>query len=168
MDPIAAAMALAQFVPQIIGWVSGKGSGAQKAAQKVVDIAQQITGQSSPDAAINALKSDPNLVLQYRKAILDHDLEMQKLVVQNETDINLTMQAEAKADHWPTYSWRPYNGFLFGTTVFCTYFVLPVLKINPPVIPVEMWMSWAAILGVASFFRGKMQADPRIPTDNRG
>ena len=168
MDPITAAMALAQFVPQIIGWVSGKDSKATQAAQKVVDIAQQITGQSSPDAAINALKSDPNLVLQYRKAILDHDLEMQKLVVQNASDINATMQAEAKADHWPTYAWRPYNGFLFGTTVFCTYFVLPVLKIKPPEIPVEMWMAWGAILGVASFFRGKMQADPRIPTDNRG
>lgn len=24
------------------------------------------------------------------------------------------------------------------------------------------------VLGIASYFRGKMQADPRIPTDNRG
>jgi hypothetical protein len=31
-----------------------------------------------------------------------------------------------------------------------------------------MTLTIGAVLGVASFFRGKMQADPRVPSDSRG
>ena len=82
--------------------------------------------------------------------------------------VNVTMQTEAASEHWPTYSWRPYNGFLFGTTIFGCYFVLPLLKIPAPSIPTEIWLAWGSVLGIASFFRGKMQADPTIQTNNKG
>ena len=78
------------------------------------------------------------------------------------------MQAESKAEHWPTYAWRPFIGFLFGLMTVCIYFVLPLLKFPVPSIPSEVWMAYGAVMGVASWFRGKMQADPNIPTDNRG
>lgn len=184
MDPITAAMALAQFAPGLIKWITGSDK-AQAAAQKAVDLAQQVTGQSTPDAAINALKADPTLVLQYRKAVLDQEVEFQKLAVQNAADINTTMQAEAKADHWPTYSWRPYIGFAVGTNTFAaSLFVLivfgPILWGNPingqavaqlPTILGSLAAVNATvlpILGIASWFRGKMQSDPNVPTDNRG
>ncbi len=86
-----------------------------------------------------------------------------ELETRNVENINKTMQAEAAAEHWPSYSWRPYNGFLFGTTIFCCYVLLPLFKIPPPVIPNEVWLAWGGILGIASFFRGKAQADPNIP-----
>ena len=78
-------------------------------------------------------------------------------------EVNATMRSETTAEKWPQYSWRPYNGFLFGTTIFCTYFVLPLCGVQAPVIPPEIWGTWGLILGVASFYRGKMQADPAIP-----
>lgn len=34
--------------------------------------------------------------------------------------------------------------------------------------PESVWLMLGGILGVASFFRGKMQADPTIPTINKG
>lgn len=64
-----------------------------------------------------------------------------------------------KKEHWLTYSWRPYNGILFGTTVFCCYFLLPLLKIPVPNIPELVWLAWGSILGIASWHRGKMQTD---------
>lgn len=82
--------------------------------------------------------------------------------------VNKTMQAEAAAEHWPTYSWRPYNGFLFGTTIFGCYVVLPLCGVPVPAIPESVWLAWGTILGVASYFRGRMQADPNIPTTNKG
>ena len=82
--------------------------------------------------------------------------------------MNASIQAEAKSDHWPTYTWRPFIGFCFGFAWIGVYLVLPLLKIPSPVIPSEAWLAVGGVLGVASFFRGKMQADPTIPTDNRG
>lgn len=83
------------------------------------------------------------------------------------------MQVEAKADHWPTYSWRPFVGFCFAIAWIGDYLLLPILHgynqaIVVPVVPPEAWLAIGGVLGVASFFRGRMQADPRVPSDNRG
>ncbi|MDF1551379.1 MAG: hypothetical protein P1P88_26395, partial [Bacteroidales bacterium] len=49
------------------------------------------------------------------------------------------------------------NGFLYGTTVFCVYFLLPVFGKEVPSIPMEMWLGWGAILGVTAWHRGRKQ-----------
>lgn len=103
-------------------------------------------------------------------------------VVENAKDINETMRAEAASEHWPTYMWRPAIGFavaiavvLSVLSVFAAYGAsllghpeglaqLPaVLAAVAGIIAVV-----SPILGIASWFRGKMQADPTIPTNNRG
>ncbi len=183
MDPITIGMGLAQFVPQIAKWITGSDR-AEQVAQKAVDIAKSVTGQPDGDAALKALQADPNLVLQYRKAVLDQELDFQKLAVQNASDINATMQAEAAAEHWPTYSWRPFIGFCFGllalisgaTSAICYVGVMffgvsaAVLGQLPALIGSEaaIMATMAPVLGIASWYRGKMQADPSIPTINRG
>jgi hypothetical protein len=82
-------------------------------------------------------------------------------------DVNQTMQAETKADHWPSYTWRPFIGYTFGLYVM-SLFVLPLFHVQPVSLSADMTLTIGAVLGVASFFRGKAQADPRINTDNRG
>ncbi len=183
MDPITIAMGLSQFVPQIVKWISGSDKAAQ-VAQKAVDIAKTVTGQPDGDGALKALQADPNLVLKYREAVLDQELDFEKLAVANAADINKTMQAEAASDHWPTYSWRPFIGFCFGlmaliaggTSAVCYIGVMffhvdgKVLAELPALVGSEaaVMATMAPVLGVASWFRGKMQANPNLPTDNRG
>lgn len=182
MPLIPIAMALAQFAPMLAGLFGG--SKAEDVATKVVGIASAVTGQSAPDAALAAIQADPQLAMQFQKAVLDQQVQLQQIALQQEqaelaadqanmAAVNQTMQIEAKADHWPTYSWRPFIGFVFGVMIFGDYFIIPILQgwwpaIHQPSIPSEAWVAIGGILGVASFFRGKMQADPRIPTDNRG
>ena len=101
MDPITIAMGLAQFVPQLTRWITGSDK-AEQVAQKAVDIAQQVTGQPSGDAALKALQAAPDLVLKYRQAVLDQELEFERLAVQNAGDINKTMQVEAARDRKST------------------------------------------------------------------
>ncbi len=184
MDPITIAMGLAQFVPQIAKWITGSDK-AEAVAQKAVDIATVVTGQGSGDAALGALKADPNLVLKYRQAVLDQEIEFEKLAVQNAGDINATMRSEDASEHWPSYSWRPFIGFAVGFNVIaCSVLVLMVY------VPIMLGYSTTAaaiaslplvigslagvngtvlpILGIASWFRGKMQADPGIQTNNKG
>lgn len=183
MDPITIAMGLSQFVPQIVKWIAGDKAGT--VAAKVVAIAQQVTGQPTGDAALAALKADPNLVLQYREAVLAQEVDFEKLAVQNAEDINKTMQAEAAANHWPTYTWRPWIGFSFGLNLtLASLLVVGVFAAQvfgaagadkaiaalPGALGALAAINGLAtpILGIASWFRGKMQADPTIPTDNRG
>lgn len=80
MPLIPIAMALAQFAPMIAGWLGG--SKAEDVASKVVGIAQTVTGQSAPDAALAALQADPNLSLQFQKAVLDQQAQLAQTAAQ--------------------------------------------------------------------------------------
>jgi hypothetical protein len=169
-------------VPQIVRWIGGDKAGG--VAQKVIDVAQQVTGQPSGDSALRALQADPNLVLQYRKAVLDQEVTFEQLAVQSAGDINGTMRAEAASEHWPSYSWRPFIGFCFGlvalicgVTVAAAYLGVMFFKADPTVLAslpgmlgaeAAVMATIAPVLGIASWFRGKMQSDPSIPTINRG
>lgn len=193
MPLIPIAMALAQFAPMIAGWLGG--SKAETIAGKVVGIAQTVTGQSSPDAALAAIQADPNLSMQFQKAVLDQQAHLAEVSADvtkaelaadtaNTQVVNQTMQVEAKADHWPTYSWRPFVGFCFGilavmagVTVGTAYVGVMFFKVDPLVLTYLPGMlgseaavmgTMAPVLGIASYFRGKMQANPVLPTDNRG
>ena len=166
MDPITIAMGLAQFVPQIAKWLTGSNQ-VEQVAQKAITLAQQVTGQPTGDAALKAMQTDPALVLQYRQAVLAQELEFERLAVQNASDINASMRAEVYADHWPSYSWRPAVGFSFAAYITAQW-SLPLLHIAPPQIDAQLMLAIGSILGVASWFRGKMQADPAVPTVNRG
>jgi hypothetical protein len=184
MDPITIAMALSQFVPQLTKWITGSDK-AEAVAQKAVAIAQQVTGAPTGDAALVALHADPALVLQYRTAVLAQQTAFDQLAEQNAADVNKTMQAEAGADHWPTYTWRPFIGFCFGfNLVAASVLVLFVfgaqvmgaagaekgVAMLPTALGALAAISGLAtpILGIASWFRGKMQADPGVPSDARG
>lgn len=183
MDPITIAMSLAQFVPQITKWVTGSDK-AEQVAQKAIEIAQTVTGKPTGDQALADLQADPALVLQYRQAVLAQEVSFQQLAVQNASEINQTMRAEDAAEHWPTYSWRPFIGFCFGAlsltsggTVAVAYLGVMFFKVDttvlaqlPPMLGAEaaIMATIAPVLGIASWYRGKMQADPNIPTINRG
>ncbi len=183
MDPITIAMGLAQFVPQLVKWISGSDK-AEAVAQKAVDVAKQVTGAPSGDEALKALQANPDLVIKYREAVLAQEVEFQQLAVANAKDINETMRAEAAAEHWPTYGWRPAIGFsvalvlvLSAGTVALAYLGVmffsrdaKVLEYLPGMLAAMAGLVAVAspILGIASWFRGKMQADPGIPTVNRG
>jgi hypothetical protein len=134
---------------------------------------------NDPTEVAQALQINPDVAVKLKQIESDNKIELQKLVVQSEANrlaadtsailaVNATMQAEAKSDHWPTYTWRPFVGFVFGVMFLGVYFVLPLMRMPVPTVPTEAWFAIGGVLGVASWFRGKAQADPGIPTDNRG
>jgi hypothetical protein len=128
-------------------------------------------GVGNTPSEIAVALADPNVAVKLKQIEKDRQVELQALLVQAEShrltqetaalvSVNATMQAEVQSSHWPSYSWRPFCGFVFGTTFFGVYFVLPLAKLPVPSIPFEAWAAIGAILGVASWFRGKAQADP--------
>lgn len=113
----------------------------------------------------DALEKAKEFELTHQETILRINTDAEIRAVEA---VNKTMQAEAASDHWPTYAWRPFIGFTAGGVVMTNYILAPVFKFAPVPIDSQVWLFLTTILGVASYFRGKMQADPRVPTDNRG
>lgn len=153
--------------------------GGPLAGVAVKFLADKLGAPASTVDAVTTALSDLNTTAEGRikLAQIDADLRthamdvginLEQLAVQNAGDINKTMQTEASAEHWPSYSWRPFCGFVFGSMFLGVYFVLPLAHIPVPVVPVEAWASMGAVLGVASWFRGKAQADPNNSAQNKG
>ncbi len=70
------AHALTEFVPLIARWIGGEDG--KKMAHQIVDVAHSLTGEKDPLKVVQALKSDPKLVIQFQETILKmaHELEM--------------------------------------------------------------------------------------------
>jgi hypothetical protein len=97
MDPISIALGLAQLAPVIAKWIGG--DKAEEGARKAVEIAETVTGRKGPDA-IEALKADPNLLLQYQTKVIDAETERQKnLLADTQNARNQTIElAKAKSN----------------------------------------------------------------------
>ncbi|AIK96407.1 hypothetical protein [Candidatus Odyssella acanthamoebae] len=94
-SPISAAFGLAQFIPSIARWLAGEK--AEEVAQNVLNIAKRITGiEDSPDI-IRLLLEQPELVVEFQRAILNLEAEMELAVMQDKQDARLRDMALIKA-----------------------------------------------------------------------
>jgi len=114
---------------------------------------------ADPTAILSELTGSAESLLKAKQFELTHQETILRIRVDAElagiVAVNTTMQAETKAEHWPQYSWRPFNGFIVGVMAFGVYFILPLLHTPIPAIPETVWLMFASILGVASWWRGK-------------
>jgi len=144
---------LVEVAPDVAGWIAG--DDAEKSAEKVADMAKTITGQDDPQKAVDAIKQDPEQARKFQEAMQSFRVKMQQEVTKRQETVNKTMRAEAKSESWPQYSWRPFNGFMFGITLFGMHFVLPLLKVEVQPINPTVLSLWAGVLGVVGYQRGK-------------
>ena len=113
------------------------------------------------EAASNLVNSVVGRIWPDKTKVVEIQAEVQKAIIAGEygnelaaiTAVNATMQAEAKSEHWPQYSWRPTIGFTFAAILLNNYLLLPYLKsfgILPLEIPGTVWSAFLVILGAAS------------------
>lgn len=97
IDPatITMALSLAKFVPQIFRWLGG--DGAADVAEKVVKTAEEITGEAGI-GAVSALEKDPALALQYRQAVLEQQLELERIALRRD-EIEVEDRRSARLAH---------------------------------------------------------------------
>lgn len=84
MDPITIAMGLAQFAPAIIRWVTGSDK-AEEAAKTVVGIAEAVTGKPGAEA-LETLQFKPELALEFRKAVMARETELDLAYLKDRQD----------------------------------------------------------------------------------
>lgn len=89
MDPITIALGLAQLAPMVAGWIAGPK--AQDNAQKVVDIAQKVMPGTAPDQLAEALKANPEKLIEFQKAISAEHVAVITAVLADIQDSRKTM-----------------------------------------------------------------------------
>lgn len=126
--PIALQMA-AQFVPSLIGKLTGSGT-AENVAAHVVGIAQAVTGTASPDAALEGLKADPAKVLEFQLEVAKNAKELELAYVQD-TQNARAMQVAALGQE-DTFSKRFVYYFAAGWSLFAMLYFAAVTFIPVP------------------------------------
>ena len=112
------------------------------------------------EAEAQEIIRNPEMYLKLRTAL--QEMEIKKL--QEETKhiglVNQTMQIESRSESKIQRSWRPFNGFAFGITLFCDYFLaqtmLAILKSELVWVhvPSEVYILWSSVLGITVGSRG--------------
>jgi hypothetical protein len=164
----AIATGLSKFIPLVKDLFD---DGDESIVEKVVGIAENLTGKSGNDV-IAAIESDPNLALEFKKAVMadkhvESRLEIKRLMI-----INKTMQVESQSAKWWVSGWRPFIGFITGIAfaIVCIQIgmitfdaidknnkdalnMIPTLIFNYT----TLFGIPGAILGIASHHRGMLQ-----------
>lgn len=153
-------------------------------------ISSALGCENSPAAVQMALQSNPDAAVKLAQIEADSRVRLQELAVRAASDqinaeqaatesVNATMRAEAASEHWPTYSWRPSIGFsvsfniAMSTLLVCGVFAAQCASIDgaeKAVVALPSALGAMAaivglaspILGIASWFRGKMQSDAGV------
>lgn len=112
--PIGTVIAgLATVVPSILRW-AGRDKEAE-IADKAAGIARHVAGIDDTDAAVEAIKANPELQLKMREAWQSFELGMYEQETERLAIVNQTMRAEYETkDKWRG-RWRPYWGYISGT-----------------------------------------------------
>jgi len=166
----AALLGLAQLAPSIMGLFT-KNETAGRAAEVVSSVARTVTGKDTDDGALEALKANPALLVEYQRSIDAHALAMYQEETKRLATVNDTMRAEYASGDKYTSRWRPTFGYaacatwvLQGLIVFG---VVAYVVVADPARMVEVirairelmqamaehWLYALAVLGVAVWKR---------------
>lgn len=178
LAPTAATLLGGPMAGMAVKFLADKIGAPADTAEAVTSALAGMAG--TPEGRIKLAEIDADL----RKHAIDAGLDLERLAVQNAANINTTMQAEAGAEHWPTYSWRPAIGFAVALDLVLSVIVVAiayagvmffgvkpeVLQYLPAMLGAMAAMIGVAspILGIASWFRGKAQADVNNPMPLKG
>ena len=120
-------------------------------------IARAVTGDkdSPADVLEDAIVNDPELLAQVKQAAMEQEIEIEREKTKQLEATNATMQVELLHGTWYQKGWRPFNGYLFGISMFLSYPIPALLGKDIPNIPQGLWITWGLILGINANSRGQ-------------
>ncbi len=132
-------------------------------------IASIFGTKNNPDDIAAAIKADPNAALKLKEIELKNSQDLTKIALEAGTarikSVNQTIQTESKSDKWWVSGWRPFWGYTSAVAwAFLAISIgsaiwrgdgLEVALNTFTTIPESFWLIPLAILGVASWHRGK-------------
>lgn len=147
-------------------------------------IAHSLGLTDANPATINAALGDPTNVVKLKQIEASVRIAQISADAQSVKAVNMTMQAEAASEHWPTYSWRPFIGACFGVlalfaglAVVFTYGAAMLGKPSTAAFAnlpgmlqgiAAVMFTIAPVLGVSAWHRGRMQVEQAKANNGTG
>lgn len=121
LPALALVSGIVQLAPALAK-VFGAGSTSTAVAEKAAEIARIVTGTESNDKAIIALSANPELLVQFEKAVMEQQQELEGLYVKDKESARLRDVEFLKAG---TRNYRA--DFLVGISVLVVFTILGVV-----------------------------------------
>lgn len=119
---LPALLALAQLAPSIMGLFT-KNETAQKAADVVSGVARAVTGKPTEDEALEAIKADPKLLIEYQNGVNEQAIALMQEETKRLEAVNETMRSESQSGDpfvrraRPAFIWT--MAVTWGIQMFC-------------------------------------------------
>lgn len=151
--------------PTVAGTLTTGATGNPAIGGAVASALRSVLGSPNVDSPITEQEAEkiiknPELYLKFRTMMQEMEIQKLKEETKRMEIVNKTMQAESRSDSPMQRGWRPYNGYLFGTTLFMDYIgsQLMLALIDSSFkwehIPAGVYMLWTGVLGVTAVSRG--------------
>ena len=118
-------------------------------------VIKDITGLDDEAEIEKLMHSNPEIYAQVLDSLNEKETELAREDTKRQQAVNETMRAELVSGNRFQRGWRPFNGYLFGITVFLSYPIPALFGKDIPNIPAGLWVMWAAVLGVSAHSRGR-------------
>jgi len=170
--PILAAMGIAKLVAPRLGRLFG-GDKGEEIANKVTGIAMGMAGQQDPQALLNQLQGNPEMLAEMQSKMAEHEATILAEETERLVAVNRTMQAEVASSDPYVRRWRPTYGYLtafawfimmVGTTATFLWAAIKTPEQAPVIIAAVgtamsqssmLWGIALAVLGVSVHSRSK-------------
>lgn len=106
--------------------VLGFGKNVNQVAELAANVAKSVTGASTNESALDALKSDPELLEKYTRELLSHEKDMEALYVQDKESARMRDSEFLKSG---TRNYRA--DFLVGISVVVVFSILGIVVLVP-------------------------------------
>lgn len=161
--------ALAAIAPGVIKWVTDDDDAA-RVAEQVGGIAKRIAGADTTEAAIEAIKTDPGLHLDFQRAYLDWEFGMYRAETERLQVINRTVRAEVASQDAYVRRMRPTFGYIMAASWAVQMGALGYTIVTAPALAGEVitamaslstiWSVGLAVLGVYVYKRSQDKRPP--------
>ena len=151
--------------PTVAGSLVGGATGNPIIGGAVASIVRGVLGKPDDGSPIRESEAqeiikNPQMYLQLRTMLQDAEIQELKEETKRMEITNQTMQVESRSESKAQRGWRPFNGFLFGITLFCDYVVSQIILALAESsniwnhVPPGVYVMWAGLLGVSAGSRG--------------
>lgn len=161
MAPLLAAAipTLVELIPNAIGWFGG--DDAEKAAEEVLGIASKVTGIDEKDKALEAIQSDPNVALEFKKAVMADKHRLDEMFLADKKNAREMQNNALKQDD--EFSKRFVYYFAIGWSIFAMLYLSGITFFSLPEESTRFadtilgFLLGTIISGIIQFFYGSSQ-----------
>lgn len=136
-------------------------------------LSQELFGHANatPDQIAAAVSGNADMLVKLKEyearekeALLNYSLAMAQEETKRLQTVNATLQADANGKGWLQQNTHAIESLGTMLLIFSLYVFMPIVKIVPPVVPAEAWMTLGALLGIRAWMKGRAeQAEATAP-----